>query len=138
MQLADNDLMLANCDTGINNYDLQYKFADKLEEVGKQLTKLTKDCLVKAAEIRDKIEFYQDRKQLFQPAYFVGEVLKTSEKDPAAKKHTPKDFIRDEIVILKKEYHATWISDSDSDDNEPEAGDMDTKFTYRKKIKMKS
>ena len=131
MQLADNDLMLANRDTGINNYDLQYKFADKLEEVGKQLMKLTKDCLVKAAEIRDKIEFYQDSKQQFQPAYFVGEVLKTSEKDPAAKKHAPKEFIRDETVILRKEHYATWISDSDSDDNEP--GDMDTKFTYRKK-----
>ena len=131
MQLADNNLMLANCDTGINNYDLQYKFADKLEEVGKQLTKLTNNCSVKAAEIRDKIEFYQDSKQQFQPAYFVGEVLKTSERDPVAKKHTLKEFIRDETVILKKEHYATWISHSDSDDNKP--GDMDTKFTYRKK-----
>ena len=134
MDLADNDLMLADCDTGINNFDLQHKFADKLEKVGKDLTQLTKDRLVKAAQIREKIEFYQDSKLQFQDSYFVGEVVKTSEKDPKAKKHPPKDFIRNETVILKREHYATWISDDKSDDNgTPKAGDMDTKFTYRKK-----
>ena len=136
MDLADNNLMLADRDTGINNFDLQHKFADKLEEVGKHLTQLTKDCSLKAAQIREKIEFYQDSKLQFQDSYFVGEVVKTSEKDPTAKKHPPKDFIRDETVILKREHYATWISDDESDDDDdgtPQAGDMDTKFTYRKK-----
>ena len=81
--------MLVNRDSGINNYDLQYKFVDKLEEVGNILTKLTNDCSTKAAEIRDKIQFYQDSKHQFQDAYFVGEVVKTSQKDPKAKKHPP-------------------------------------------------
>ena len=34
---------------------------------------------------------------------------------------------------MKREHHASWISDSEPDDETVQAGDMDMKFTYRKK-----
>ena len=134
-QLADNNLIIAGRDTGINNYDMQFKFAEKLDNIGADLKQLIKDCSDKATEVRSKIFQFQDHKHSLQDSYFVEEITKASQKVQEYQKPNPSGWIRDETVLIKREHYATTISDESSDEDHdiPQAGDMDTKFTYRKK-----
>ena len=59
-ELADNDLIVAERESGVNVYDMQYNFANKLEEVAKKLIKLSNDCTKNASKIREKVEHYQE------------------------------------------------------------------------------
>ena len=54
-KLADNDLIVCDFDTGLNDYTKNLAFADYLEEVSKELTVLSKDCSDRAARIRECI-----------------------------------------------------------------------------------
>ena len=134
-ELADNDLIVAECESGVNDYDMQFNFANKPEEVAKKLIKLSNDCTKNASEIREKVEHYQENKHQLQDTYYVAEVLKESQKVSEGRHPNPKEFIRDETVLLKREPYPTTISDdeSDLDENEVLPGDMDTKFKYPKK-----
>ena len=131
--LADNDLIIADRQTGINDYDMQYSFAAKLEEVGKQLVLLSNECSKKATDVRENIQKFQDQKHLLQETYFAEEIVKESQKVDEAKQSDPTPYIRDETVLIKREHYPITISDTDSDEeHEVQAGDIDTKFTYRK------
>ena len=77
-QLADNDMIIADRDTGINDYDMQVKFAEKLDNIGADLKQLIKDCSDKATEVRSKIFQFQDHKHTLQDSYFVEEITKAS------------------------------------------------------------
>ena len=111
---------------------MQYSFANKLEKVGKMFAKLNKDCTDEAVKVREWIQIYQDNKHALQDCYFVEEVVKESQKVKEAKQPNPTDYIHDKTVILKREHYAPYLSDSDEEEA-VETGDMDTKFTYRKK-----
>ena len=130
--IAQNDMIVANRDTGINDYDMQYKFASKLEVLAKKFILLSKDLSDQAIKVRDNIQQYQDQKNALQECYFVQEIMKTGDKVKEAQHPNPTDYIRDETVILKREHYAPHLSDSE-EENGLETGDMDTKFTYRKK-----
>ena len=132
LEIAQNDVIVANHDTGINDYDMQYKFASKLEELGKRFVTLSKDLSDQANLVRDNIHQYQDQKNIFQECYFVEEIMKTGDKVKEKLHPNPIEYIRDETVILKCEHYAPHLSDSESED-EVQSGDMDTKFKYRKK-----
>ena len=130
-ELASNDMIVANKDSGINNYDMQYKFADKLEEVRKYFAKLNKDCADEAVKVRERIQVFQDNKNVLQESYFVQEIVKESQKVKEARDPNPTPYIRDETVLLKREHYAPYLSDSDEEQTLA-AGDIDTKFKYRK------
>ena len=133
-ELADNDLIIANRDTGINDYDMQFKFAEKLDNIGADLKKLIKDCSDQASLIREKIYKFQDQKHSLQDTYFVEEITKVSQKVQEARQPDPSEWIRDETVLLKREHYPITISDESSDEDHdlPQSGDMDTKFKYAK------
>ena len=60
-ELADNDLIIADRDTGINDYDMQFKFAEKLDNISADLKKLIKDCSDQASLIREKITSFKTK-----------------------------------------------------------------------------
>ena len=132
-ELADNDLIVAEHESGVNDYDMQCEFASKLEKVAKDLVKLSNDCTKQASHIWEKIQHYQDNKHTLQDAYFVQEVFKDSQKVQEAHDPYPKEFIRDETVLIKHEHYPITISDDESDDDVPLSGDLDTKFKYAQK-----
>ena len=134
-ELADNNLIVAQRDMGINDYDMQYCFASKLEQIGKELVQLSNDCTTQASLIGDKIQHNQDNKHNLQPLHYVQEVVKDSLKVTEARQPNQKDFIRDETVLIKREHYPFTISDDETDgeQQEPFSGDMDTKFKYTKK-----
>ena len=130
LDLAKTNMIVANRDTGVNDYDMQYQFSTKLENVSKKFTQLAKDLSDEAVTVRANIQQYQDNKHALQDIYFVQEVMKESAKVDEARKSNPTDYIRDETVLLKREHYAPYLSDSD--DECENSGDMDTKFQYRK------
>ena len=79
-ELANNDVIVADHDSGVNNYDMQYGFATKLAMVAKKLVLLSNDCTQQASSICDKIAHYQDNKHVLQQVYYVQEIVKESQK----------------------------------------------------------
>ena len=131
--IANNDLLISNRDSGINDFDMNYQFADRLEQTSKLMVDMSKNCSQKAKLIREKVENAQDTKLHSQDAYYVGTVLKPSEFCDELRSRTkpPKQWIRDEATIVKHETRTIYISSDESDiDNYP--GDIDTKFKYPK------
>ena len=81
------DMLLCDRDTGLNDYSLNKKLADKLDNVGKFLVGLSKRCTEKANEIHDKISAVEDKKVNMQDIVCTGVVLKESEKCDFLKEH---------------------------------------------------
>ena len=51
--LANNDLIVCDFDTGLNDYSKNVKFADDLDKISKELIVLSKECADKAVIICD-------------------------------------------------------------------------------------
>ena len=131
--IANNDLLISNRDSGINDFDMNYQFADCLEETAKLMVDMSKNCSQKAKLICEKVENAQDKKHRSQDAYYVGTVLKPLEFCDELRTCTtpPKQWITDETKIIKWEIRTIYIS-SDESDSETYPGDIDTKFKYPK------
>ena len=115
--IANNDLLISNRDSGINDFDMNYQFADHLEQTSKLMVDMSKNCSQKAKLIREKVENAEDTKLHSQDAYYVGTVLKPSEFCDELRCHTkpPKQWIRDEPTIVKHEIRTIYISSDESD-----------------------
>ena len=79
-ELVNTDMLLCDPDSGVNNYSLNKKLADKLENVDKFLVGLSKRCMERANEIHDKIAAAEDKKINMQDIICTGKVLKPLEK----------------------------------------------------------
>ena len=62
--LADNDLVICDRRTGLNNFSNNLKFADKLETLGKALVTLGTKCCEYAIAIWHQISEAEDRKHV--------------------------------------------------------------------------
>ena len=140
-QLADNDLIVCDFDTGLNDYSKNLKFADNLDVISKELTVLSKECSDKANAIRDRIAQAKEDKRLIQDIVFQTEIVKDAEKCDEITKMWPsvnyiaKDFVHTHDFRIKCERPILLHEDSttDSENNEPvKSGDPDTKFRYAK------
>ena len=61
-ELADNDLVICDRRTGLNDYTMNKKFADKLDNLAKFLLSMSTKCCQKATELRNKISAAEDKK----------------------------------------------------------------------------
>ena len=120
--LADNDLIVVNRDTGLNDFTFNEQFAKKLEDVGKFFIRLQKQCDDKANCIRERIQEFKDKKLDKEDMVIMADSVKGERRDPSK---------NEEYTIIERRQYAAWVS-SGSEDDEPEKGDMDTKFKYRK------
>ena len=69
-QLANNDLIVCDFDTGLNDYSKNFKFADNLDVISKELIVLSKECSDKANAIMDRIAQAKGDKHLIQDIVF--------------------------------------------------------------------
>ena len=125
-ELADTNMLLCNCDSGVNDYSLNKKLADKLESIGKFLVGLSKRCTEKANKIRDKIAAAEDKKINMQDVICSGEILKQSKKCDFLKEcdARPKHWITDQSKLIKREVVERIYSDDSEDEQEVYGGDM--------------
>ena len=140
--LADNDLLVCDFDTGLNDYSKNLKFADHLDEISKCLVALSQNCNEKANDIRARIDQAKEDKRLIQDIVYLQEIVKESEKCDDIRlvrpdqSYVPKPYIPTSQFRVKRERPVTLYADSTDSENENSAplpsGDADTKFRYAK------
>ena len=150
-ELADNDLIVADFDTGLNDYSKNLKFADELDDISKLLIGLSKSCCEKAEVIRERIAQAKEDKRLIQDVVYLQEIVKESEKCDDIRlvrpdqNYVPIAYVPTSEFRVKRERIPTvYIDTTDSEDenNAPKKkkkkcpikprGDADTKFKYPK------
>ena len=132
--LASNDLILTDRDSGLNDYEPTLKFADRLDSLSEVLIGLSKDCVEKATAIRTTVEGLKEKKINMQEVLEIGTVTNLADACPLIKERAElkiplEDWITDETQLLKRE-PLFYISESESDDDE--TGNMDIKFKFAK------
>ena len=80
-ELADNDMVICDCHTGLNDYSMNKKFADKLDNLAKVLVTLSTKCCEKATALQNKISEAEDKKCVTnQEIFYIKQVMKESDK----------------------------------------------------------
>ena len=128
--LANNDLLICDFDTGLNDYSKNLKFADELDEMSKVLIGLSKDCTDKANVIRERIDQAKEDKRLIQDVVFLQEIVKESEKcDDIClvrpdQNYVPKEYVHTSEFRVKRErpvHPLTLYVDTTDSEDENEA-----------------
>ena len=110
------------------DFEMNYKFAKKLESVSKKLTQLSNHVSQVAADITDKVDAAQDRKDIKQGIILVGDVTDPKDKCEEAKTNSRTKFVTDFRI---KTEHCESTTDED-DIVEIYSGEPDGHFTYPK------
>ena len=139
-KLADNDILVCDSETGLNDYSKNAKFADELEDIAKHLIGLSQECTQKAARIRERIDKAKEDKRQMQDIVYLQEVIKHAEKDDFVKERqkSPTRFVKTSEFRVKRE-RVFFVDDPGADEEEIQqeqlikySGDPDTKFAYPK------
>ena len=135
-ELADNDLVICDRRTGLNDYTMNKKFADKLDTLAKVLVTMSNQCCQKATELRTKISESEDKKRLEnEDIFYIEEVLKETEKCYLVQN---KRLLRsgkfktdpDCLPPPPPPKRIPVMTISTDEEDEVYAGDVDTKFMY--------
>ena len=150
--LANNDLLVCDFDTGLNDYSKNLKFAEDLDSLSKELLVLSNACTEKANTIRERIDQAKEDKRLIQDVVYMTEVVKESEKCDEIRlvrpdvNYVPKEYVPTSSFRVKREPRPKVFYISSESENEapdpkkkklknkklPPSGDPDTKFQYTK------
>ena len=134
--LADNDLVICDRQTGLNDYTMNKKFADKLDNLAKVLVSMSNKCCEKATALRTKISDAEDKKRdANEEVWYIEEVVKETEKCYLVqnwKLLRSGKFKSDPDCLPPlpppKRIPVLTISTDEEDKDYP--GDVDTKFMY--------
>ena len=137
-ELADSDMVICDCRTGLNDYSMNKKFAGKLDNLAKVLVTLSKKCYEKATALRNKISEAEDKKRVAnQEIFYIEQVMKETDKCDVVQNQkllhsgcfkTDPDCLPPVPTPLIKRKHAITISSDEEGDIYP--GDADTKFMF--------
>ena len=135
--MADSNLVLTDAKSGLNDFSMNYEFADKLDNLSKDIHGLADRITDKASEIRDKVEKARDTKRKMQDVQLVAEVTNQMKKCDVAReqpKRKIKPFKLSEQFNIKTEYCNETDSDDEQDNSKklPPNGDPDGHFSYPK------
>ena len=130
-ELADNDLLVTDAKSGLNDFSMNMAYVKKLENLSKKLYKLGDEIAKKSAVLQEKIDEAVDRKDNMREIIFIEEITDWSQKSNEAQNQTKIErFKRSDEYRIKQE-----TLDSSDDDIEPDTnfqGDPDAHFTYSK------
>ena len=133
--LADNDLVVSDRETGLNDWSMNLEFARKLDSMAKTLAGFSRRCSEQANVVCDKVNAACDVKRKMQDIVYLEEI--TKEEDKCAKlrnkKPQPKQWdkrIKEEPEKIPEVY---WISSDDGSDEEEE--EVTDKKTGKKTVK---
>ena len=139
-QLADNDILVCDRETGLNDYTKNLKFADELDDISKYLVGLSKECSQKAEWIHECIADAKEDKRLIQDVVYLQEVIKDTEKDNYVRlrRKDPVPYVPTSEFQVKCE-RVFFVDDPAATEEEIAAekhivwsGDPDTKFAFLK------
>ena len=139
-KLADNNILVCDRETGLNDYTKNEKFADELDDIAKHLVGLSQECTTKAARIHERIADAKEDKHQLQDIVHIQDVIKESEKDDHIKLHqkSPTRFVKTSEFQVKRK-RVFFVDDPGADEEEllwdtniKYSGDPDTKFAYPK------
>ena len=139
-ELAATDILVCDCETGLNDYSKNLQFADELDDISKHLVGLSQECTNKAARIRQCIDDAKEDKRQIQDIVYLHEVIKETEKDdivnarvkplPDLSKHLNSmlnvnvSFLLMTLVLLRKKFK--------EDQRTVYSSNPDTKFLFPK------
>ena len=131
--VVDGDLLVRNAETGLTDFSLNEKFANKLEEASKCVARLANHLSEKASVVMQKLDEARDCKVNMQDIVHIEDVTDYKQKCPEAKKHARTKFVPSQDFRIKTE----WISDDsdqeqDSNENSEYSGELDGHFVYPK------
>ena len=131
--LADNNLLVSNAETGLNDYSISEKYSKKLESASKLVASFANRLSEQAAVIMDKVDKAHDMKRNKQDVLFAEEVTNPKLKCPETRKHNRIKFIPStdtSVFRIKRE----CISDDEEDKvaDEPVSSELDGRFMYPK------
>ena len=129
--LANNDLLLSNAETGLNDYSMSKNFIRKLQDTSKVVSDLADHLSKQAVELQDKIDSAHDCKHIASGIISVEEVTDPKDKCPEVCKHEGERFKPSSEFQLKRE----TISDSDLENDVVKdlvSGELDGCFAYPK------
>ena len=135
-ELADNDLVMCDHRTSLNDYTINLQFADKLEALAKSLVMMSTQCCEHATDIRQKVSEAQDKKCVAnQEIFCLGDVpdIKKCEFVQNHKALHSAAFKSDRDCLPLPPWpkrQCTIMISTDEEDEEVYAGDVDTKFMY--------
>ena len=130
--IADNDLVICDHQTGLNDYTMNKKFADKLDNLAKLQVTTSGKCCEKAMQLWLKISEAEDKKCLDnQEIFFIEEIIKEGDKSAiiqSCKSLRSSRFKSDPDCLpppppVKRKHTITISSDEEGDIY---AGDPDT------------
>ena len=137
-ELADNDMVICDRCTGLSDYSINRKFANKLDNLAKVLVTMSTKCCEKATELRNKISDAEDKKHVAnQEIFFIEQVMKEMDKCDIVQnqkllcsgcfKSDPDCLPPPPPKVVKRKHTITISSD---EEGEIYAGDADTKFMF--------
>ena len=135
-ELADNDLVICDRRTGLNDYSINLKFADKFNNLAKSLVLMSNKCCQQTTAIHNKISESQDKKRdANEDLFFLGEVVKEGDKCDLVQSqkllhssHFKTD--PDCLPLPPPPKRKCTITISTDEDDEVFPGDADTKFMF--------
>ena len=123
--VASSNLILTDAEAGVQDFSMNYYFADQLDKLSKKMLNFANSMSDKALEIRQRTTAAEDKKVLIQPVHFVDEIHDISKKsDVAQNRRTAK--IRD--FTYSTQMHAKREVMSSNEDETAEPGDPDGHF----------
>ena len=137
-EIADNDMVICDRCTGLNDYSMNKKFADKLDNLAKLLVTLSTKCCEKATALRNKISEAEDKKHVAnQKIFYTEQVMKESDKCDVVQnqkllhsghfKTDPDCLPPVPTQPIKRKHTITILSDEEGDIY---PGDADMKFMF--------
>ena len=86
--IVDNDLVICDHRTGLNDYTMNKKFTKKLDNLAKLLVTMSGKCCEKATQLWLKISEAKDKKRLEnQEIFFIEEIMKEGDKSEIIQSH---------------------------------------------------
>ena len=136
--IADNDLVICDRQAGLNDYIMNKKFTDKLDNLAKLQVTMSGKCSEKATQLWLKISEAEDKKCLDnQEIFFIEEIMKEGDKSAIIQSHKslrsswfksdPDCLLPPPPPPVKRKHTITISLDEEGDIY---AGDPDTKFLF--------
>ena len=125
--IANCDLIVTDANKGIMDYELNRKFAKKLDKLSKEFASMSGRISDVSSLISDKVDAALDHKDIKQGIVFWDEITDSKQKTVEAKNHPRTKF---EMQLKIKTEHIKSTTDNDLVEIFP--GEMDEHFAYPK------
>ena len=116
--ICDSDLILTRTGSGEPDLDINYKFADTLGIIGKELTALGGNLTQQAKDVRKTIKLYEEQAQESGKIQFIQEITNPELKEALTKLREPLPVKKIGDTVhwqVKTEIPLLYITDSEDE-----------------------